>query len=163
MEAVELGRLLAAAGYGVVCGGYEGAMEAVSRGALEGGGEAEGVVCRAFPLRSPNAYLTRTVWADDLMHRTSLLLERSSACVALDPRTGTLAEVANLWSLQKAGHLPPRPLVLVGEAWAELRALLERNCTVEANLLEWCICVAGPRQAVEAIQGMEERELLKHG
>lgn len=162
-EAVELGHLLAAAGFRVVCGGYEGAMEAVSRGAVEGGGEAEGVVCRAFPLRAPNPFLTTTIWADDLLRRTALLLDRSDACVALDPRAGTLAEVANLWALEKAGTLPPRPLALVGEAWEEILRVLERLGTAEGNLLQSCICVPGPRQAVEAIQGMKEREFLRHG
>jgi predicted Rossmann-fold nucleotide-binding protein len=35
IEALELGRALAAAGFGVCTGGYSGVMEAVSRGARE--------------------------------------------------------------------------------------------------------------------------------
>ncbi len=58
-QARRVGALLAAAGYRVVTGGYGGVMEGASRGAIERGGEAIGVVCGAvFPARSPNRYLT---------------------------------------------------------------------------------------------------------
>jgi uncharacterized protein (TIGR00725 family) len=40
---VEVGRALATAGYRVVSGGYDGIMEAVSKGASEAGGHVIGV------------------------------------------------------------------------------------------------------------------------
>jgi len=42
-DAVKLGRLLAGQGFTVVCGGYGGVMEAVSRGARAAGGEVLGI------------------------------------------------------------------------------------------------------------------------
>lgn len=119
-QAEELGALLAQAGCVVMSGGYGGAMEAVSRGAARAGGRAEGVACRADAGRRPNPYLPRCHWADDPLSRTRLLVEGADACVALEPRAGTLAEVAVLWSLRKAGGLPERPLVLVGPSWDEI-------------------------------------------
>ncbi len=162
-QAEELGALLAGEGCVVLCGGYAGAMEAVSRGAARAGGESEGVVCRAFPDRFPNPFLTRLIWTNTLLERTRVLLERGDAYVALEPRTGTLAEVATLWALRKAGHSPSRPLVLVGDVWVSLRGLLARTGTVEENLLNYSVCVTEPRQAVGAIAGWDERERRVHG
>ncbi len=48
-EAFELGKEIARAGYTVCNGGYEGIMEASSRGAEESGGSAIGVICRVLP------------------------------------------------------------------------------------------------------------------
>ncbi len=157
-QAEELGALLAGAGCVVLNGGYAGAMEGVSRGALSAGGESEGVVCRAFAERLPNPYLTRLIWTDTLMERTRVLLERADAYVALEPRTGTLAEVVTLWSLLKAGHLPRRPIVVVGEAWADLVDALGRSGIVEENLLNYTVRAAAPRHAVGALANWDERE-----
>jgi predicted Rossmann-fold nucleotide-binding protein len=155
--------MLAAKGCVVLTGGYGGAMEAVCRGAAESGGEAEGVVCRAFSGKTPNPFLTRVVWTDDLLARTRTLVEGADAYVALDPRTGTLAEVTSVWALFKAGHLDARPLVLVGDDWKRLHSTLLETGIVERNLLEWSVCVSGPRQVLAAIEGTADRESPPNG
>jgi uncharacterized protein (TIGR00725 family) len=151
-DAVELGRLIAAEGWTVVTGGYGGAMEAVSRGAFEAGGETEGVLCSAFEGRRPNGYLSRQVWTADLWQRTRLLLEGADAYAALAPRAGTLAEVANLWSLWKSGFLSPRPLVLAGAAWGPIMAGLEGAGALEENLLEWTVRAEGTGSALSVLR-----------
>ncbi len=133
-------------------------MEAASRGAVEAGGEAEGVLCTAFMGRRPNAYLTRQVWAADLWERTRLLVENAGAYIAMQPRAGTMAEVANLWALRKAGHVPPRPFVLVGPAWAAVARQFEALGAVDANLLEWSVRVPGPREAVKVVREAYQEE-----
>ncbi len=42
-QAERLGRLLAEAGFTLICGGYGGTMEAASRGARQAGGQVIGV------------------------------------------------------------------------------------------------------------------------
>ena len=155
--------MLAEEGYVVVTGGYGGAMEAACRGAAEAGGEAEGVVCRAFSGKTPNSFLTRVVWTDDLLARTRTLVESVDAYVALDPRTGTLAEVVTVWALYKAGQLDGRPLVLVGEGWKRLHSTFLETGIVERNLLEWSVCVSDPRQALAVIESTADRESASNG
>lgn len=151
-EAFELGGLIAREGWVVLTGGYGGVMEAASRGAAEAGGECEGVLCRAFSGRKPNPFLTRQVWAADLWERTRLLVDMADAYVALEPRAGTLAEVVNLWTLRKAGHLPSRPLVLVGSAWDAIAETFGGLGTIERNLLQWSVRVTGPQEAVSVLR-----------
>jgi hypothetical protein len=157
-DASELGTLIAREGWVTLTGGYGGAMEAACRGALGAGGETEGVLCSLFSNRRPNAFLTREVWASDLWQRTRLLVEQADAYVALAPRAGTLAEVANLWALRKAGHMPMRPLVVVGPAWGEVLGCLARTGALDENLLKWTVCVRGSRPAVGIL-----REALREG
>jgi hypothetical protein len=121
-DAIELGRLIAREGWTAVTGGYGGAMEAVSRGAFEAGGETEGVVCSAFEGRRPNGYLSRQVWT-----------------------TGP-------WSLWKSGFLWPRPLVLTGAVWDPILDGLNGAGALEENLLEWTIRAEGTGSALSVLR-----------
>src|SRR5271167_713304 len=56
LEAVELGRALALAGFAVCTGGYGGVMEGVSRGARESGGQVLAVTSSFFRSR-PNRWV----------------------------------------------------------------------------------------------------------
>ncbi len=153
LDAVELGRLIALEGWTVLTGGYGGAMEAVSLGAVEAGGRALGVLCSAFGGRRPNAHLTDQVWTTDLWQRTRLLLERGDAYVALAPKAGTLAEVANLWALWKSRFLLPRTLVLAGPAWGPIMEALRGAGALEENLLEWTVRAEGNDPALGVLRG----------
>jgi uncharacterized protein (TIGR00730 family) len=130
-EAREVGRLLAARGFTVVTGGYGGVMEGASRGAREGGGTALGVTCALFEGRRPNAYLTEERRAGDLFERTRILLGLPSGYVVLHGKSGTLAELAFLWALSRAGSLEGRTVVLLGDAWARLLELLSETEMLE--------------------------------
>ncbi len=146
-QARQMGGLLARAGAVVVTGGYGGVMEGASLGATEAGGEAEGVVCRAFEGRSPNPYLTRLHWTNNLFERTQILIERADGYVALAPRTGTLSEVVTVWAHFKAGHLSRRPLLLVGRPWEQLFSAMADTGVVEQDLLNWSIIAADVGEA----------------
>ena len=83
-EAYDLGRGLAAAGYSVLSGGYGGSMAAVSRGAVEAGGQVIGVTCAIFDPRPCNEWLTEEIKAPSLIERLRTMIERRgwlcSAC-----------------------------------------------------------------------------------
>jgi hypothetical protein len=132
-EARRLGGLMAELGFVVVTGGYGGVMEAASRGAREAGGATLGVVCDGWVERgrTPNAYLSERVGTADLHERTRGLVERADAFVVLPGKSGTLAELALLWALHRAGALEERPIVLLGAPWPPLLRHL-----VEWNMLE---------------------------
>src|SRR5690242_16283301 len=89
--AKDVGRLLAEADAVVVCGGREGVMEAVARGAAEAGGEVIGVV-PGESVAEANPYCTHVV-ASGIGHARNLAVVGSGeAVIAVGGEWGTLAE-----------------------------------------------------------------------
>lgn len=122
VQAERLGRLLAKAGFGLLCGGYGGTMEAASRGAVQAGGEATGVTMDLFaPRLQPNPWLTRERRVKDFFPRLRRLLA-ADGFVVLKGGIGTLTEATLAWSLLQTGQIPPRPFLFVGEHWQHLFA-----------------------------------------
>ncbi len=117
--AMRLGALIGAAGWRVATGGYEGSMEAVSRGARQAGGEVLGVICAVFERAGlkPNAWVGEVVNLPTLRERLYYLVSECDAAVALPGGIGTLSEVAFTWSLMQAGEIAAKPFVLVGPEW----------------------------------------------
>ena len=146
----EVGARLAAAGYEVVSGGYGGVMEGASRGAWEAGGRTHGVTCRIFDARTPNPYLSRTSETADLFARTEALME-AHGFVVLHGRSGTLAELALLWALHRAGSLGRRPVVLLGAWWGSFLRELVRLRLIEDAELSITRVADSPGEAVEMI------------
>ncbi len=128
-EAYQLGRLLAQAGYTVMNGGYGGTMEASSKGAKEAGGRTIGVTVSLFERSGyragPNPYLDEVIQYPTLSERLHHLVTRCDAAVALRGGIGTLSEMALMWSFLQVGEIPRRPLILLGQDWADL---IEKLC-----------------------------------
>lgn len=122
-EAMEMGRLLARAGFTVATGGYGGVMEAASRGAAEAGGHVIGVTCTLIENwregLTANRWVKEEVRFGSLRERLFHLVSMCDSAVALGGGIGTLSEVAFMWSLTQSGEIPRKPLVLVGPLWRE--------------------------------------------
>jgi len=147
-EAREAGRILAREGFSVLSGGYGGVMEAVSRGAVEEGGEAVGVVFAGASSRKPNPFLTSVVEASDLFERQKMLVEMADGYMAFPPGAGTLSEVCLLWAHRKSGAKTSAPLALAGEKWIRLLDFLRRERIIPENLLQYVFCFgSGPEAA----------------
>jgi len=148
-----LGFLLARSGYGVVNGGYGGVMEAASLGAREGGGRATGVTTRVFEARGAgNRYLTRTICEENLHDRTRRLMEMGSAYIILAGKAGTLAELAFLWALHRAGQLGGKPIVLLGPFWSGFVEDLVKRDLLEPGQAAVTAYAATPEEAIEIIR-----------
>ncbi len=145
------GRVLGRAGYCIVTGGYGGVMEAASRGAREAGARTIGVTCAEFADRRPNAFLTEVRACRDLHDRTRELIRLAHAFVVLPGKAGTLAELAFLWALHRAGCLDRRPVVLLGVNYAPLIRHLERHRLLDAAEARINHVAATPEQAVELL------------
>lgn len=148
-EARTVGRLLAQAGFWVANGGYGGVMEAASRGAREGGGRAIGVTTSAFNRGAGNPYLDVEHREQDLFGRTRRLIELGRAYIILRGKSGTLAELAFLWALNRGGLLPPTRVVLLGEFWESILRSLQELQMIEADQLEMTRLARTPVQAVD--------------
>jgi uncharacterized protein (TIGR00730 family) len=136
VAAEELGKLLAQAGFAIVTGGYEGVMEAASKGARSAGGSAIGVTAEVYFAkgREANEYLTREVRVKSAADRLMELLDLPDAFIAIGNSTGTLTEVAMAWDYMVKGFLPMKPLLLAGESWKGFVEYVEREEQFQPHL-----------------------------
>jgi uncharacterized protein (TIGR00725 family) len=125
----ELGGALAAAGFVVCSGGYGGTMEAVSRGAKEGGGRTVGITAEFFG-GSANRWVDEEVRVRTWQERLFALIERGAGYVACKGGTGTLVELAVVWEMLNKRVMTGKPFVVLGEFWGPI---LERVREVEAG------------------------------
>ena len=113
--AEEVGRELAERGATVVCGGLKGVMEAVCKGAKDGGGVTIGIL----PDNDP---LTANPWVDYALctgmgyARNAIVVKSGRAVIAIGGAFGTLSEIGhalgdgipvvalNTWSLARNGE-----------------------------------------------------------
>lgn len=98
--AAEVGRLLAEAGAVVVCGGYDGVMEAVCRGATSAGGLTVGLL-RGYDHDEGNPYLTLALPTGLNLARNTLVAAAGRAVIAIDGSFGTLSEIALALNLNR--------------------------------------------------------------
>ena len=127
VEALELGRSLAAAGFGVCTGGYGGVMEAVSRGARESGGRVLAVTSKFFRSRT-NRWVEEESRVDTWQERLFELVRLGDGYVACKGGTGTLVELAVVWEMLNKKAMQQRPFVVLGDFW---QPIVERVREVE--------------------------------
>ena len=157
-EARKLGDLLAGTGARVVNGGYGGVMEAVSRGARDAGGSVLGITGAFFLDREPNPWLSEVIPCRDLFERTRLLIDLSHAFIILPGKSGTIAELAFLWALDRAGLLGGRPVVLCGKIWPGLLDAIERAGALEPAQRRMSLLTPNVEEAV----GLLVRSMAGH-
>jgi uncharacterized protein (TIGR00730 family) len=119
-DAVQLGRMIAQAGYTLLTGGYIGTMEALSRGASEAGGFVIGVTCDQIEAWRPvkaNSWISEEWHYATFRERIFTLIENCDAFMALPGGIGTLTEILLSWNLLLTRILTPRPLILIGPGW----------------------------------------------
>ena len=152
-QARDVGRLLGEAGFSVINGGYGGVMEASARGARQAGSRAIGVTVAAFSHRpEANAFIDSEFREKDLYDRTRRLIEEAAAFIVLPGRAGTLAEVAFLWALCRAGQLGSKPVVLLGSQWKRLLDHLRDLDVLGEPELKASSVVDDPAAAVEEVR-----------
>jgi uncharacterized protein (TIGR00730 family) len=154
LAAQQLGRALAERGFSVVTGGYNGVMEAVSRGAKEAGGHVIGVTVDVIARnmeRMPNAFVDQEVRTAALLERIDKLVELGAAYVVLPGGAGTLAELGIVWNLALLGVLQDKLIVVVGLGWERvLRAMIQELHTIETDL-RWLRFVPDVDSAAEML------------
>jgi len=128
-EARILGGELARRGFQVCSGGYEGVMEAASRGAKEAGGRTIAITSTFFRTRA-NAWVDEEHAASTWQERLFELIRFGEGYVACKGGTGTLVELAVVWEMLNKGVMTGKPFVTMGDFWGPI---LERVREVEAN------------------------------
>ena len=149
-DALEVGRLLAEAGFTICTGGYLGVMEAASRGARERGGRVLGIVMNQFKAE-PNRYLTDKVATAHFYERLQHLITRSVGFIALRGGMGTVTEVSLVWNKVQTRVIGPRPLVLLGECWPPIVGAWRSHLVVSETDVSVLDFAQTPEQAVSII------------
>jgi uncharacterized protein (TIGR00725 family) len=140
----QLGRLLAEAGFTVLCGGGTGAMEAVARGASEAGGLTIGILRGHDASETPpNAHIQIALYSGISHARNLINVLSSEVVVAIAGGYGTLSEIA--LALTNA-----KPVVLL-DSW---------RCEVPGGAPQARIHrAASPEEAVQVVKSLLAGEL----
>jgi uncharacterized protein (TIGR00730 family) len=131
--AYNLGRLLAQKGFNVCTGGYQGIMNAVSKGAHENGAEAIGITVKGWGA-NPCEYLTREIKCSNLNERLEKLVELGDAYVILKGGTGTLLELALVWELLNKKIIKLKPVVSHSSMWKDIVETIDRQLMLEKSV-----------------------------
>ncbi len=91
-DAEEVGRLLAARGAVVLCGGLGGVMDAVSRGATREGGTVVGLL-PGSDRRGANGHLSLALATGLGQARNAVLVTAADSVIAIGGGWGTLSEI----------------------------------------------------------------------
>ncbi len=96
----EAGALIARHGFGLVCGGMGGVMEAASRGCKEAGGLTVAIIPQDDPSHA-NPYADIVIPTGLGIARNLLIIRAAEGLIAIDGKFGTLSEIAYALQLEK--------------------------------------------------------------
>lgn len=91
--AEHVGAELARRGFAIICGGYDGIMEAVCRGCKEAGGTTIGVL-KGNDLSQANPYIDYVIATSMDLASNHIIIWSSLGIIAFDGMYGTLNEIA---------------------------------------------------------------------
>jgi hypothetical protein len=113
-KAVEVGRLIAEAGFSVVTGGGPGIMEGANRGAKEAGGESVGLNIILPFEQVANPYLTKVINFRYFFVRKVMFSKYAVGFIFFPGGYGTLDEFFDTITLIQTGKIHRLPVALMG-------------------------------------------------
>jgi len=116
-SAVEMGRKLVEAGFGVITGGGPGIMEAANRGAYEAGGLSVGCNIELPFEQAENPYLNLSVNFRYFFVRKTMFVKYSNGFIIFPGGFGTLDELFESLTLVQTRKINRFPIVLYGSAY----------------------------------------------
>jgi uncharacterized protein (TIGR00725 family) len=122
-QATQVGRLIARSGFGLVCGGMGGIMEAAAKGCKEEGGLTVAILMHDDP-KYANPYMDVVIPTGLGIARNLLVVRAGEAVIAIDGSYGTLSEVA--FALQMG-----KPVIGI-RTWDVSDAIIKVNSAEEA-------------------------------
>ncbi|HEY6438116.1 MAG TPA: LOG family protein [Ignavibacteriaceae bacterium] len=133
--AYNLGKQLALNGFDVCTGGFNGIMEAASKGAVECGAEAIGVTVNLWSSRL-NQYVTKEITCKTLFERIDKLIELGDGFVILQGGTGTLLELAAVWEYFNKGLIDQKPIACHSKIWKTIVSEMNEQMKLEGRNFE---------------------------
>jgi uncharacterized protein (TIGR00730 family) len=134
---VQVGRLLAEAGYAVITGGGPGAMEAANKGACESGGVSVGLGIELPFEQGMNEWVDIGVDFRYFFARKTMFVKYAQGFIVLPGGFGTFDELFEALCLVQTRKVTSFPVVLLGEAyWGGLVAWLRSTVLAEGKIKE---------------------------
>lgn len=128
--AYKLGSYLGKNGINICSGGFQGIMDAVSKGAVENNAHAVGVTLDIYNVQ-PSKYLTKEIRCHTLFDRLSNLVEIGNAYIVLQGGTGTMLELALVWEFMNKNMIAEKPFACHGLMWKNVVDAMEKQISVE--------------------------------
>ena len=128
--AYQLGKILGANGFNVCTGGYQGIMDAVSKGASESGGKAIGVTVDIFGAKV-SEHIHEEIDCPTLFERIEKLVQLGDAYIILRGGTGTLVELSIVWEMLNKNLMQTKPIACHGEMWKSLVTTFDERMKYE--------------------------------
>lgn len=161
---VEVSKLLAESGYGVITGGGPGVMEAANKGAQEGGGKSVGLNIDLPFEQCHNPYIDQehNLEFDYFFVRKVMFVKYAQGFVVLPGGFGTLDELFESLTLMQTKKINHRPVVLVGsDYWTGLldwikKSMLEMENNISEKDLDYITVVDTAEEAFQAIEDFYE-------
>jgi hypothetical protein len=125
-----LGKILAKEKINVCTGGFQGIMDAASKGAVENGAEAIGVTIEIYHANA-SKYLTQQIVTKTLFERLKNLMEIGDAYIVLRGGTGTLLELSIVWEYMNKGMMVEKPVACHSQLWEEITSSMEKQIVKE--------------------------------
>ena len=151
--ALQMGRLLASAGFTVCNGGFGGTMEAAAHGACEAGGHTIGVTVGVSGGKA-NKWIKEEITCTGLVERLTKLIELGDAYIVLRGGTGTLLELAAAWEFVNKGMMKAKPIIVVGSFWDPVIGTLKDELIWEGlgDCTAHVTRAADPRECVDLLK-----------
>ncbi len=116
-NAVEVAKLLAGAGFGVITGGGPGIMEAGNRGASEAGGKSVGLNISLPFEQKVNPYVNYPIPFHYFFARKTCFAKYSMGFVFMPGGFGTMDEVFEILTLVQTHRIPLVPMIFFGSGF----------------------------------------------
>jgi len=165
---IEIARLLAEKGYGVISGGGPGIMEAANRGAYDAGGKSVGLNIELPFEQFHNKYIDRDklLGFNYFFVRKVMFMKYSQGYIVMPGGFGTMDELFEAITLIQTGKIARFPIVLVGsDYWRGLLEWIENtmlsNTYISEEDLKLYRVVDTAEEAVEHIFRFYDKYLLK--
>jgi len=134
-EIVEIGRHIADSGFSVCSGGYSGSMEAISKGAMNAGGNTIGIGVKGNESK-PNEYIKEFILAENLMERILTLINKADAYVIFRGGTGTLLEISATLELMNKKAMPEKKMIFYTDFWSSMIEILKQDSEALNSLIK---------------------------
>ena len=147
--AESIGSMLGKLGLNVATGGYQGTMEAISKGASKHAVSVIGVTVPSlfsnmskdsFEVKA-NEYISKEIQTESLSDRIHHLLENSKAIIVLPGKIGTLTELIVAWNTNYLYNISNDkdviPIFLKKDYWKDIIDNMPEDMELSNNFLEY--------------------------
>ena len=158
-----IGHLLGERGIDVLTGGGPGLMEAANKGVLEGQAisgskiKSFGITIALNKFEDPSEHIDIKHHHKKFSSRLDDFMRLSHACIFVPGGIGTLLELYFSWQLLQVGHIPDRPIILVGtKFWTGMLEWMKKT-QIDGGLVSpgdtrWVSIVDSPEEVIALLE-----------